>query len=83
MVKELGTVPGSVSDGYNLRGGFEPACLCLESRHNSALLCLSEEWDETALGSPANRRSSVENTAELGQEYMCACLLPQQLPLCA
>ena len=53
--------------------------LCLESRHNSALLCLSEEQGKSALGSPANRRNSVENTVELGQEYIFACLLPQQL----
>lgn len=45
--------------------------MSLESRHNNARLCLWKEQDESALGSPVSSRNSVENTAELGQEYMC------------
>ena len=55
-----------------------PTFLCLESRYNSAFLCLSEERGERTLGFLANRRSSVENTVDLGQKF--ACLLPQQPP---
>lgn len=76
-----GSVSGSVSDVHNPGEYLSlPTFLCLENKHNSALLHLSEERVESALGSFANRRdSSTENTDELCQEYVFACLLPQQL----
>lgn len=78
------SVSGSISEVHN-PGEYLSLLtfLCLETKPNSALLHLSEKQGESALGSSANRRnSSSESTAELYQEYVFACLLPQQL-LCA
>lgn len=76
-----GSVSGSVSDVHNPGEYLSfSTFLCLENKHNSALLHLSEQWGESALGSSANRKdSNTENTAELCQEYVFAYLLPQQL----
>lgn len=76
-----GSVSGSVSDVHNPGEYLSlPTFLCLESKHNGALLHLSEEQGENALESSANRRnSSTESTAELYQEYVFVCLLPPAL----
>lgn len=75
-----GSVSGSVSD-VHYPGEYLsfPTLLCLESKYNSALLHLSEEQGESALGSANRRNSSTESTAELHQDYVFGCSLPPAL----
>lgn len=78
-----GSLPGSVCDIHN-PGEYLSLPTLLWRASTIVLFCiLSEERSEGALGSSANRRSSsTEGTAELYQEHVFACLVPQQL-LCA
>lgn len=69
-----GSVSGSVSDVHNPGEYLSlPIFLSLESKHNSALLHLSEEQGESALGSANRRNSSTESTAVT--PGVCICLL--------